>query len=284
MKTILILPVGISDGNDSRLLSIVALCRECGACVMMDPSLAVPETDGIILRRDITENKDVDLIISVGGDGSMLYASHEAVIYGTPMIGVSTGHVGYLADVPSNGIEILRDVITGDFETEDRMMLSGEITLDGEVIHRSSPALNDIVIAKTDGSGTAPIELYCHGSDAGKFDADGVIFATPTGSTAYSMAAGGPLVDPLMQCMIVTPICPHSVMSPPAVYSADSVITFRAGTWRASSLELITDGKGGVPIPTGALVTIHKSDCVTKFVKVSDKGFTGVFRSKMNGR
>ncbi len=284
MKTILILPVGINDRTDSRLVNIVSLCLECGVDVLMDPALAVPDNKGVRLRRDISENENADLIISVGGDGSMLYAAHEAVLYGTPMIGVSTGHVGYLADVPTDSLHLLEKVIRGDFETEDRMMLSGEIMLDGEVIHKSSPALNDIVIAKTDGSGTAPVELYCHGNDAGKFDADGVIFATPTGSTAYSMAAGGPLVDPSMQCLIVTPICPHSVMSPPAVYSADSEITFRAGAWRASSLELITDGKGGAPIPNGASVIIHKSDKVTRFVKVNDKGFTGVFRSKMNGR
>ena len=152
MKTILILPVGINDRTDSRLVNIVSLCLECGADVLMDPALAVPDNKGVRLRRDISENENADLIISVGGDGSMLYAAHEAVLYGTPMIGVSTGHVGYLADVPTDSLHLLEEVIRGDFVTEDRMMLSGEIMLDGEVIHKSSPALNDIVIAKTDGS------------------------------------------------------------------------------------------------------------------------------------
>lgn len=284
MKTVLILPLGIKDKNDSRLSSLISVCESAGAKAVMKASLAIPDEKRgeIIFCEDFDGTPD--LIISVGGDGSMLYAAHEALEKSIPILGINTGHVGYMTELSPEEIPLAAKVIRGDYRIDERMMLSAEIILDGKVYYQAKPSLNDIVISKAAASVVAPIEIYCHGMEAGRYDADGVIFATPTGSTAYSLSAGGPLIDPLLDSVCVTPICPHSVIARPAVYSPDSVFVCRAGEWRHGALEFIADGNETVPIPLGAEVIIRKSEKRTRFVRIRENGFTGVFRSKMVGR
>lgn len=284
MKTVLILPLGIKDKNDSRLLSVIELCEAEGARVVMKPDLAIPDSKKEKITFYDRFDGTPDLIISIGGDGSMLYAAHEALEKSVPILGINTGHVGYMTQLSPDEIPLAAKVIRGEFSIEERMMLSAEIILDGKVYYQAKPSLNDIVITKAAASVVAPIEIYCHGMEAGRYDADGVIFATPTGSTAYSLSAGGPLIDPLLDSVCVTPICPHSVIARPAVYSPDSVFVCRAGDWRHGALEFIADGNETVAIPDGAEVMIRKSERKARFVRIRENGFTGVFRSKMVGR
>lgn len=284
MKTVLILPLGIKDNNDERLISLIKLCLLEGVTVYMKPELAVPGCVADDIRIYKGDADSLDLIISVGGDGSMLYAAHEALAADTPILGINTGNVGYMAELGIDEIHLLRQVFGGEYKLDERMMLTAEIIENGKVYYSAKPCLNDIVIAKAAVSVIAPIEIYCHGQEVGRYDADGVIFATPTGSTAYSLSAGGPLIDPLMDCVCVTPICPHSVLARPAVYSPDSVFVCRVGDWRTGEIDFIADGGEAVHIPKGAEVIVRRSEKKTRFVRVSEKGFTGVFRSKMVGR
>ncbi len=282
MKTVSILPLGIKNNNDERLLSIISICRDCGYEAAIPRGLACPDGQGVIVTDGVPD--DACLVISLGGDGSVLYASERARKSGAPVLGVNTGKVGYLAELSDAELGRLYPILTDGFSVEERMMIEAEVTLDGKTVFRTEPALNDIVISKTSVSKIASVELFCGGDDAGKFDADGVIFATPTGSTAYSMSAGGPLIDPSLECICVTPICPHSVMARPSVYAADSLIDCRAGDWRDGGLLLVRDGTEAVELPHGALITVGKSKEKTKLVRVRGGGFTGVFRSKMTGR
>ncbi len=280
MKTVSILPLGIKDSADARLCRIVSICRECGYTAAVPSWLAQPE--GVVAAGGV--GPDSALVISLGGDGSVLYAADMARPYGIPVIGVNAGKVGYLAELSEDEIERLRAILTEGYSIEERMMIEATVTVGGEVILKTEPALNDIVISKTSVSKIASIELSCGGDDAGRFDADGVIFATPTGSTAYSMSAGGPLIDPSLECICVTPICPHSVMARPSVYAAGSVIDCRAGDWREGGLLLVRDGTEAVELPHGAIISVGRSAEKTKLVRVRGGGFTGVFRSKMTGR
>lgn len=283
MKTVLLLPLGIKDKNDSRFSSIVRLCLNEDVAVAVKDKTFVPND----MQDDILQYNGTyapDLIISVGGDGSVLSAAHEALRFDVPILGVNTGNVGYMAAINVNSLDTLKSVLHGRYAIEERTMLSAEIILEDKVYYSVEAALNDIVITKAASSVIAPIELYCHGQDAGRYDSDGVIFATPTGSTAYSLSAGGPLIDPSMDCICVTPICPHSVLARPAVYASNSVFVCRAGDWRRGSLELSADGAESVKIPDGAYVIIRKSEKKTRFVSIDKNGFTGVFRSKMTGR
>ena len=283
MKTVTILPFGIKNSDDERLSGIISVCRECGFDVAMLSTLTHPDiADGVIIC-DVTPPES-ELVISVGGDGSVLYAAACARPHGIPVLGVNTGKVGYLAELSDRELERLPDILTGKFEIEERMMLEAEVTVNGEPYLKTEPVLNDIVIEKSSVTKIASIELFCGGDNAGMFDADGVIFATPTGSTAYSMSAGGPLIDPSIECICVTPICPHSVMARPSIYSSRSVIECRAGSWRDSKLVLVRDGLQTVPLPDGAVVTVRASKEKTRLISVREGGFTGVFRSKMTGR
>lgn len=283
MKTVLILPLGIKDENDPRLASVVRLCLDEGADIVMKDKSLLPES----LRDKIlpyTSASAPELIVSVGGDGSVLSAAHEALDFDAPILGINTGNVGYMAAIGIDSLDSLKNVLGGRYAVEERMMLSAEIILEDKVYYSVEAALNDIVITKAASSVIAPIKLYCHGQEAGRYDADGVIFATPTGSTAYSLSAGGPLIDPSMECICVTPICPHSVLARPAVYASDSVFACRVGEWRKGSLELTADGAESVKIPDGAYVIVRKSEKKTRFVSIDKNGFTGVFRAKMTGR
>lgn len=282
MKTVLILPLGIKDKNDRRLTALLDICLSSGVSVLMKDERIVP--DGYSRKVSVGESGASDMIISVGGDGSMLNAAHEAMEYATPILGINTGNVGYMTELGANELHLLENVFKGEFTIDMRMMLSAEIVHNGEVIHRAKPSLNDIVITKAAASVVAPIEIYCGDEEAGRYDADGVIFSTPTGSTAYSLSAGGPLIDPSMDCICVTPICPHSVLARPAVYASESVFVCRAGDWRRGKLDFIADGGEAVSIPDGAKVIVHKSDHKTRFIRVKDKSFNGVFRTKMTGR
>lgn len=287
MKTVSILPFGINSADDGRLSDIVRICAGRGVRVMMSPALPIPRVDGVSVADEIT--RDVELVISVGGDGSVLCAAERALEFGIPVLGINTGQVGYLAEISGDDLSPLGRILSGDFTVERRMMLDAEIKTDGAAYIKMKPALNDFVVMKSSASKIAGISLHCVGADgssydAGRFDADGVVFATPTGSTAYSMSAGGPLVDPALECICVTPVCPHSVMARPSVYSQKSAIYCGAGEWRRSELELVRDGIDTISLPDGAEVKITKSDAYTKLVRVRAGGFTGVFRSKMTGR
>ncbi len=282
MKTVSILPFGVKENDDERLGKIISACRDAGYDVIMPASLPHPEGVSTIDGDGVTPESSV--VISVGGDGSVLYAAACARPYGIPVLGVNTGQVGYLAELSDGELNKIAGILGGDYKIEERMMLEARVTVGGELYLKTAPALNDFVISKSSVSKIASIELDCGGDDAGRFDADGVIFATPTGSTAYSMSAGGPLIDPSLECICVTPICPHSVMARPSVYSASSVIECREGDWRESGLLLVRDGLETVPLPKGAVVSVYASIEKTRLVRVREGGFTGVFRTKMTGR
>lgn len=282
MKTVSILPYGVKTGDDERLVKIISICNEAGFEAAMPSSL--PHPGGAIAIDGDGVLPGSSLVISVGGDGSVLYAAACARPYGLPVLGINTGTVGYLAELSDTELYKLGDILKKGFEVSERMMLEAEITVGGKLYLKTEPALNDFVISKSSVSKIAAIDLLCGGDYAGRFDADGVIFATPTGSTAYSMSAGGPLIDPSIECICVTPICPHSVMARPSIYSAGSVIDCRAGGWRESELLLVRDGLETLKLPEGAVVRIRASREKTRLVKVRGGGFTGVFRSKMTGR
>lgn len=286
IKTVAVLPFGIDDKYDARLGALLGMCRGAGVDVVMLDSLTLPEErSNICITDDVP--RGVELIITLGGDGSVLYAAEKALPLGVPVLGINTGRVGYLAEISGGDMGSLGDILRGEFEVDERMMLTAEIRTGGHLT-TLRPALNDYVVTKSSAAKIAGISLSCRSGgdvyDAGKFDADGVIFATPTGSTAYSMSAGGPLVDPSIDCICVTPICPHSVMSRPSIYSTRFMIECEAGDWRRSALELSRDGMETVELAAGAVVTVRKSEFRTKLVRVRTGGFTGVFRSKMTGR
>ena len=232
---------------------------------------------------DLSSGEKPELMIVVGGDGTIMRAARHAAPHGVPILGVNCGHLGYLAELEQDEPELISRYFDGDFTVEKRMMLKVECC---GLTHL---ALNDAVISHGVLSRMAEIELWCGAEHVSRYYADGLIAATPTGSTAYSLSAGGPVVDPRLDCFIVTPICPHSLGAKPLIFSPDSVLrAVNVYQPRASDepgygmLYLTVDGMDNIKLPQGETVTVTRSEISTSFIRMNRRGFYSVLNKKLS--
>ncbi len=216
-----------------------------------------------------------DVLIVLGGDGSILKAARRCAGGDVPILGINLGRIGYMAELEIDELSLLDRIAAGDYRVEKRMMLEAEIG--GEKLY----ALNEAVVGGASIFRIVEIELYCDGNMVNRYRADGLIASTPTGSTAYSMSAGGAVVDPRMDAMIVTPICSHSLNATPLVFSAESELIIKNVTDREEKLYLNVDGSEPRILTYGNTVTLRKSDKIVGFIRLKDGGFYQVLRHKM---
>ena len=224
-----------------------------------------------------------ELIIVIGGDGTIMRAARQAAPHNIPILGVNCGHLGYLAELEHDEPELISRYFDGDYTVEKRMML--KVSCSGSTHF----ALNDAVISHGVLSRMAEIELWCGKEHVSRYYADGLIAATPTGSTAYSLSAGGPVVDPRLDCFIVTPICPHSLGAKPLIFAPDSVLrAVNAYQPRAEDepayggLYLTVDGIDNISLPHGESVTVTKAEISTSFIRMNRRGFYTVLNGKLS--
>lgn len=221
-----------------------------------------------------------DAVLVLGGDGSILGAARLACIYDKPILGINLGHVGYLARAEMSDLEEIKAVLSSEFATEERSMLDIHITdKNGSV--SSYHALNDAVITKSEGFGIIDITMYCNMQKTCRYRCDGVIIATPTGSTGYSMSAGGSVVDPLLDCILLTPVCAHSLRSRPIVFSSSSEIRIALESDMYKTA-LVADGVKIADLDTTDKVVIKASEYKTRLIKFRPDGFYNVLYNKMN--
>ena len=168
-----------------------------------------------------------DVILLLGGDGTILEAARRAVPAKRPMLGINLGRLGYMAELELNEIDRLADVVAGKYRLDERMVIKVEILDTAGKVRFVSFALNDAVVSNGSVSRIVDLRMSESGSVIADYRADGVIVATPTGSTAYSMSAGGAIVDPSLRCICVTPVCPHSLVSRPMIFPADAAIEIK---------------------------------------------------------
>ncbi len=222
-----------------------------------------------------------ELIIVMGGDGSIIEASRMSCGREIPIVGINFGRLGYLAELEIGEDELLKKVLRGEYVTEERMMLDVEIIRDGKVRRRLEPCLNETVLSNAPISRLADFDLYCDGESAAHYDADGVIISTPTGSSAYSLSAGGPLVCQTMECIIATPICPHSFTLRPVVFTGDSMIEIKNAYCRMNKMFITVDGRANEEIFTDDTVRIRNSDSKTILARVKSGGFINTLHRKL---
>ena len=223
-----------------------------------------------------------DLFIILGGDGTILESSRRAAMREIPILGINLGHLGYMAELEMNELDLLDRLFDGQYVEERRSMISVEILADGKP-RIASFALNEAVISG--GSNMARIidlELSEGGEIINNYRADGLIVSTPTGSTAYSMSAGGPIADPRLACLCVTPICSHSLAARPLIFPDDAVLEVKNTCQREKMLYLTVDGKVNFEIYRGDSVTVTTSRLHTSLIRFTDSGFYNVLKSKMN--
>ena len=227
--------------------------------------------------------KGADLMIAFGGDGSILHLAKTAAMHRIPILGINLGNLGYIAELESGDLELLRKLKNGQLRREARMMLDvrvfrGEKQVYSEVVH------NDAVITKGAVARVIKLQMYLNQREFLRIGGDGVIFATPTGSTAYSLSAGGPVVDPAAQNILITPICAHSLISSSYVLGPDQVIEIQSVNNGKKTVYLSSDGGKAFVLREGDRVVVRRSRHITELLKLKDCSFYETLRKKMADR
>ena len=234
-------------------------------------------------EEDIPE--DADCMIVLGGDGTMLRAARDIKKGHIPLIGVNMGSLGYMTEVePENVEEAMDKLIDGDYEMESRMMLHGSVIKEKGEIYEEW-ALNDVVISRSGSLKLIKLDIYVNGQLLNAYNADGVIVTTPTGSTGYSLSAGGPIVNPIARLIMLTPICPHTLNSRSIILSSEDIIEIRIPEGReggSQNLEVNFDGSHVVAVQTGDRIRIQRSVKTTEIIKISKAGFLDVLHKKIS--
>lgn len=212
-----------------------------------------------------------DIIVTVGGDGTIIRFSKLAAKHNKPILGINSGRLGFLANVEGNDLGILKKLKTGEYSVEDRMLLRIEICENGKE-PTTYVAMNDLVVTSGFMSRIIDIKAY-FGADYISYRADGLIVATPTGSTAYSLSAGGPIVDPLSENICITPICSHSLSAKPIILGRNAKLKLNAMSLKHSDVYLSIDGRKGPVIKPQTDIYISKNDYTAKLIRFDNKSF-----------
>lgn len=271
------------DGDCEKAIQITEYLRSKGKSC----DYVAIERDSADDSKEISRIKeisdDTDAVIVLGGDGTFIQSAGYIAEKKIPMIGVNLGHLGYLAEVDKEGITPALDrLIADDFEITERMMLSGTPVIDGRE-QTTRCAVNDIVV-RTSGSSVGTFRIEVNGTYLTNISGDGIVVATPTGSTAYNMSAGGPIIEPGSSMIVITPICPLEVVSRSVVLSAKDTVVIkmdRPRTMRERQAEVYFDGIGDETLSNGDGIVIRKAQVSVNLIKLSKESFLEVLSRKM---
>ena len=230
---------------------------------------------------------DVDCVLVLGGDGTLLQASRDLTERDLPLLGINMGTLGYLAEVDRKGIEpALERLLAGEYQIVSRMMISGEVYHQGKKVMEDL-ALNDIVIGRYGRLRIIDFKIYVNGEYLNRYSADAMVISTPTGSTGYSLSAGGPIVSPEASMLLMTPVAPHTLNTRSIILPDDAKITVEMLPGHSRSgddAEVTFDGDTSVRLTCTDKVVIRKAVKKTRLIKINQISFLEVLRTKMNGQ
>lgn len=283
MKNVILTPNPYRDKNFQTVRDSMQILKNAG----INPRLCLPfEVDrSYDLPKDLRfhrldrELPNADLVVCFGGDGTILHMAKAATRRGIPILGVNIGTMGFMAELESTELDDLARLAKGDYTIDSRMMLDVTVQRDRDIIFHDI-CLNDVVVTKGAVARIVHLEVKCDGVQAMESGGDGVIVSTPTGSTAYSYSAGGPVVEPEARNIIITPICAHEVGSRSIVASDKRVITVEMVRNARRNAYLSVDGGKAVRLNMGDKTTIRKSNLETKLVRLKDRSFYDVVSAK----
>ena len=226
--------------------------------------------------------KVCDIAITVGGDGTIIHTAKYAARTATPLIGVNVGRLGFAADVEADEIGDLKKLVSGTYSMEERLLLEVEVRtpIDSNVYL----AVNDAVVTHGTLSKIVDFELSLDGEEISRYRADGLLFSTPTGSTAYSLSAGGPIISPQMKCILMTPVCPHSLFSRSVLFGADACLSVKVKIPLNCSCVLSIDGEKNIEISEQDCVIIRKSSLKLKLLSIENRNFYRKLNEKLKER
>ena len=225
--------------------------------------------------------REAECVVVLGGDGSILDAARRAAPFGKPLLGINMGRLGYMTEMEGSDLSMLSRVVNGEYHVDERSMISVEVYNQSGGRKATSFALNDAVISNGSVARIVDLELYEGGALVSNFRADGLIIATPTGSTAYSMAAGGPIADPRLTCFCVTPICSHSLTARPMLFRDDVTLEVKNVCQREKMLYLTVDGRINFELYRGDFVRITRSPTKTRLIRLHEQSFYAILQEKM---
>jgi NAD+ kinase len=283
MKRVILTPNPYRDKNFQTVRQAMKILQDAG----MEPRLCLPfEVDrSYDLPKDLhfykldRELQNTELVICFGGDGTILHMAKAATRHGVPILGVNIGTMGFMAELESTELDKLAQLAGGNYKIDSRMMLDVTVRRDRDIIYHDI-CLNDVVITKGAVARIVHLSVRCDGVQAMECGGDGIIVATPTGSTAYNLSAGGPIVEPEARNILVTPICAHDMASRCMVASDKRVITVGLTHNARRNAFLSVDGGKAVRLNMGDIATIRRSNMETKLLRLKDRSFFDVVNMK----
>lgn len=283
MKKVILTPNPYRDKNFNTVRAALDVLKSTGVevkvCLPFDVEKTYDLPKDIYFHRLDRELPGADCVICFGGDGTILHMAKAATRQGVPILGVNIGTMGFMAELESTELSQLARLATGDYTIDSRMMLDVAVYRDRDIIFHDL-CLNDVVITKGAIARIVHLSVKCDGVEAMECGGDGIIVATPTGSTAYSLSAGGPIVEPEAHSILVTPICAHDVASRCIVASDKRTVSVELTKNARRNAFLSADGGKALKMNMGDVAVIRKSELTTQLVRLQERSFYDVVNTK----
>ena len=267
------------DSNGSKTGWIIEQANNLGMEI-----LVIPEVYGLIRKGTAVDQNSLfalsDMVVSLGGDGTLLQAARQAALSGKPIMGINMGNLGFLTDVELSHAEMALVALKENrFSTERRMMLSGTV-IRGKEEHPPFVAFNDIGIMKALVSRIIHLKARVNHHEINSYSGDGLLVSSPTGSTAYSLSAGGPIVNPSLECLLLTPICPHSLNARSIITNSNDIIEIEVMS-TDRNITLTADGQAETTLFAGDKVLVKKADIYVELLRTQEQNFFKLLHEKI---
>lgn len=272
-----VIPNFKAAGVCTALPMVCAELQKLGAEVLCPPDTGIfppPDADTYIAQSDV--------VLALGGDGTIIHTAKRAAGFQKAVLGINCGHLGFMAGLEANELPRLSAVIEGRYSIERRMILDIQVVSEEKKVLSHLHALNEAVISRGALSHMVELDVLNADEQVVTYHADGVIVATPTGSTAYSLSAGGPIIDPALNALLLTPICPHSLYSRSYIFREDASLTVLPSG--EDGIYLMVDGEEGLELPQGASIHITRSALEACLIKIKPGSFYQVLSEKLMTR
>ncbi len=283
VKRVILTPNPYRDRDFNTVRSAMKILQEAGVetrlCLPFEVDRSFNLPKDLRFQRLERELPNADMIVCFGGDGTILHMSKAATRAGLPILGVNIGTMGFMAELESSELQQLKRLATGDYAIDKRMMLDVAVHRERDILYHDI-SLNDVVVTKGAVARIVHLTVSCDGVQAMVCGGDGVIIATPTGSTAYNLSAGGPIVEPEAHNILITPICAHDMVSRCMVASDKRVVTLALTKNTRRNAFLSVDGGKSTRLNAGDTVTVQKSNLETKLIRLKDRSFYDVLNTK----